>query len=238
MQCTQCQAPLAADANFCSNCGTRVARAGVSVDQTIGTASGAVAGVVAPESALQSDLSVSTRQNIERVTDVGTVVGTVFGGSGTTTIGGKHTHGETINAQGSQGFVNRPSGSVTQQYGSSTTVGNISGSTGVAIGTGASASVTTVGGGDAAARAELQQLIAELEAVLRSAPAAQAGEAEAVAETARQAVNQATRDRPNKTLVQISADGLKQAAQNLASTLPDVLPLATKIAAAIAKLIG
>jgi hypothetical protein len=87
--------------------------------------------------------------------------------------------------------------------------------------------------GDAAAKAQLQALIAQLSAELERAPAAQAAEAEAVAETAKAAVAQATRAQPNKTLVAISAEGLKQAAQDLAAALPAVLPLATKIAEAI-----
>jgi len=71
-----------------------------------------------------------------------------------------------------------------------------------------------------------------------SAYMVKAGEAEAVAETAKAAVEQAMKSQPNKTLVQISAEGLKQAAQNLAAVLPTVLPIATQIAEAVRKLIG
>ncbi|MCS6880448.1 MAG: caspase family protein [Oscillochloridaceae bacterium] len=90
--------------------------------------------------------------------------------------------------------------------------------------------------GDAATKAQLQQLIEQLSAELQKAPAERASEAEAVAETAKAAVEQATKAQPNKTLVQISADGLKQAAQNLAAALPAVLPIATQIADAVRKM--
>ncbi len=92
--------------------------------------------------------------------------------------------------------------------------------------------------GDAATKAQLQQLLAQLSAELQRVPAGQMGEAEAVAETAKAAVEQATREQPNKTMVQISGEGLKQAAQNLAAVLPTVLPLATQIADTLRKMVG
>jgi hypothetical protein len=92
--------------------------------------------------------------------------------------------------------------------------------------------------GGAATKAQLQALVEQLSAELQKAPAEQAGEAEAVAETAKAAVEQATKAQPNKTLVQISAEGLKQAAQNLAAVLPTVLPIATQIADTLRKMIG
>jgi hypothetical protein len=50
-------------------------------------------------------------------------------------------------------------------------------------------------------------------------------------------VEQATKAKPNKALVQISAQGLTAAAQNLAAALPAVLPIATKIAEAIQRFV-
>ncbi len=87
--------------------------------------------------------------------------------------------------------------------------------------------------GDAATKAQLQALITQLSAELQQVPAEHARDAEAVAETAKVVVEQATKAQPNKQLVQISAEGLKQAAQNLAAVLPTVLPLAQKIAEAL-----
>ncbi|NJM07193.1 hypothetical protein HC891_14905 [Candidatus Gracilibacteria bacterium] len=92
--------------------------------------------------------------------------------------------------------------------------------------------------GDAATKAQLQQLIEQLSAELQKVPAEQAGEAEAVAETAKAAIEQATKAQPNKTLVQISAEGLKQAAQNIAAVLPTVLPIATQIADTLRRIIA
>jgi hypothetical protein len=73
---------------------------------------------------------------------------------------------------------------------------------------------------------------------LQKVPAEKASEAQAVAETAKTAVEQATKAQPNKTLVRISAEGLKQAAQNLAVVLPTVLSIATQIADTLRKMIG
>jgi hypothetical protein len=92
--------------------------------------------------------------------------------------------------------------------------------------------------GDAATKAQLQALVEQLSAELQKVPAEQASDAEVVAETAKAAIEQATKAQPNKTLVQISAEGLKQAAQNIAAVLPTVLPIATQIADTLRKMIG
>lgn len=92
--------------------------------------------------------------------------------------------------------------------------------------------------GDAATKAELQRLIAHLNAQLQRAPVDKANAAEAVAETAKAVIEQATKPQPNHMLVQITAEGLKAAAQNLAAVLPAVLPIATQIADASRKLVG
>jgi hypothetical protein len=104
--------------------------------------------------------------------------------------------------------------------------------------TNVSQSIEAAPHGDAATKARLQQLIEQLSAELQKVPAEKASEAQAVAETAKTAVEQATKAQPNKTLVRISAEGLKQAAQNLAVVLPTVLPIATQIADTLRKMIG
>ncbi len=91
--------------------------------------------------------------------------------------------------------------------------------------------------GDAATKVELQALIAQLSAVLQQAPPEKAADAEAVAETAKAAIDLATKAQPNRTLVQINADGLKRAAQNLAAVLPAVLPIAERIAELVMRMI-
>ena len=45
-------------------------------------------------------------------------------------------------------------------------------------------------------------------------------------------------EKPNKTMVQITGAGLKQAAQNLADVLPAVVTIAGQIALTVAKMIG
>ncbi len=91
--------------------------------------------------------------------------------------------------------------------------------------------------GDPAAKDELQQLIVQLHAELQWAPTDKQADAEAVAETAKDLVDKAAKEKPNRTLVQISAEGLKQAAANIAAVLPTVLPIATKIATTILSLV-
>lgn len=92
--------------------------------------------------------------------------------------------------------------------------------------------------GDATTKAQLQALIEQLSAELQKVPAAQADEAEAVVESAKEVIEQATKAKPNKALVQIKADGLKQAAQNLAAVLPAVVPLAQQIADTLRGMFG
>ena len=91
--------------------------------------------------------------------------------------------------------------------------------------------------GDPAAKNELQQLIARLHAELQKAPADKQADAEAVAETAKDLVDKAAKEKPNRTVVQISAEGLKHAAANIAAVLPTVPPIATRIATTILSLV-
>jgi ABC-type transporter Mla subunit MlaD len=89
---------------------------------------------------------------------------------------------------------------------------------------------------DGASKAELQQLIQQLSEALEKAPPQQAEAAQAVAETAKSLVDQAAAAKPNKTMLQITGEGLKQAAQNLADVMPTVLTIATQIVATVARL--
>lgn len=84
-------------------------------------------------------------------------------------------------------------------------------------------------GADQSLRDELQRLIAELEQALHQVPADHAEEAEAVAQAAQDLIDKAAADRPNKTLIQISGEGLKKAAENLAGVMPAVLTIAVQI---------
>lgn len=88
------------------------------------------------------------------------------------------------------------------------------------------------------ARKELETLIGQLSEALQKVPAEQQEQAQAVAETAKVLVDTAKAEKPNKTMLQISGEGLKQAAQNLAGVMPTVLTIASQIVMTIAKLTG
>jgi len=98
-------------------------------------------------------------------------------------------------------------------------------------------SVGEIRSDDEEARKELQQLIQQLSEALEKAPKEQKEQVEAVAETAKALVDQAKGEKPNKTMIQITGEGLKQAAKNVAEVLPSVLPIAMQIVAAVGKLV-
>jgi len=92
--------------------------------------------------------------------------------------------------------------------------------------------------GDDDDRKQLQALIENLWAELEKAPGTKKEEVEAVAETAKALVEQAKSDKPNKTLIKITGEGLKQSAKNLAEFLPSVLPMTVQIVAIVLKVSG
>lgn len=91
---------------------------------------------------------------------------------------------------------------------------------------------------DQNARQELEMLIAKLSEALQKVPEEKQEQAQAVAETAKALVEAAKTEKPNKTMVQITGEGLKQAAQNLAGVMPTVVTIAGQIALTVAKLVG
>jgi hypothetical protein len=91
---------------------------------------------------------------------------------------------------------------------------------------------------DEIARKELETLIGQLSEALQKVPAENQEQAQAVAETAKVLVDTAKAETPNKTMLQISGDGLKQAAQNLAGVMPAVVSIASQIVMTVAKLTG
>ncbi|PWH13356.1 MAG: hypothetical protein DDG60_10365 [Anaerolineae bacterium] len=99
-------------------------------------------------------------------------------------------------------------------------------------------SVGAMHSGDEATRRELEKLIGALSEALQSLPAESQEQAEAVAETAKALVEAASAEKPNKTILQISGEGLKQAAQNLAGVMPSVVTIASQIVLTVAKLTG
>jgi Small-conductance mechanosensitive channel len=88
------------------------------------------------------------------------------------------------------------------------------------------------------ARQELAKLIAQLSDVLRDVPDPRQEQAEAVAQTAKALIDTAKSEKPNQPLLQITGEGLKQAAQNLADVLPTVVTIAAQIVTTVMKLGG
>ena len=97
-------------------------------------------------------------------------------------------------------------------------------------------SIGDIHSGDETTRQELETLIGQLSEALQNVPAERQEQAQAVAETAKMLVDTAKAEKPNKTMLQISGEGLKQAAQNLADVLPTVVNIAGRIVMAILNL--
>lgn len=91
---------------------------------------------------------------------------------------------------------------------------------------------------DQDARKELEKLIGQLSEALQKVPEKSQEQAEAVAETAKVLVDTAKAEKPNKAMVQITGEGLKLAAKNLADVMPAVVTIAGQIALTVAKLVG
>lgn len=98
-------------------------------------------------------------------------------------------------------------------------------------------SVGEMPAGDATDRAQLTNLIQQLSEILQKIPAEQQEYAQALAETTQALVNAAKQQKPNPTTVQITGAGLLQAAKNLASVTPLVLPLASQIVETVTRLV-
>ena len=99
-------------------------------------------------------------------------------------------------------------------------------------------SVGSMPTGDEAARQELQGLIEQLGQALEHIPESQNEQAEAVAASAQALVETAKADKPNKTLLQISGEGLKKAAENLAEVAPAVVGIAGQVIAMVMRMKG
>lgn len=99
-------------------------------------------------------------------------------------------------------------------------------------------SVGSIPTGDEAARQELQSLIERLSQTLQSVPDNQKEQAEAVAVSAQTFVETAKADKPNKTLLQISGEGLKKAAESLADVAPAVVGIAGQVIALVMRIRG
>lgn len=86
-------------------------------------------------------------------------------------------------------------------------------------------------------RMELEKLIGQLNDALQKVPAEKQEQAEAVAETTRALIEAAKAEKPNRTLLQITGEGLKKAAQELVKATPVVLHVASQIVMNVMKLV-
>ena len=99
-------------------------------------------------------------------------------------------------------------------------------------------SVKAVPMADAAEKEELERLVVELSAALESLSADKGELAEALARQTQGLIEEAKKEQPNKTMLGISANGLKQAAETVADVAPNVLRVATQIADFVMKFAG
>ncbi len=110
MQCANCKAELPPNAKFCPQCGTAVpARAGIQVQQDIGTVKGSATGAVLGKASPPAGLDVSTSQKVDAVESGGAVAGAVVGGSAPVHVGGQQHYGDAV--QGDK-HVTKQSGGV------------------------------------------------------------------------------------------------------------------------------
>jgi ElaB/YqjD/DUF883 family membrane-anchored ribosome-binding protein len=91
---------------------------------------------------------------------------------------------------------------------------------------------------DEVARQQLQELIEQLSQALQNIPASKKEQAEAVAASAEDLVEKAKADKPNKTLLQISGEGLKKAAESLSEVAPAVVGIAGQVIALVLQMKG
>ena len=91
---------------------------------------------------------------------------------------------------------------------------------------------------DQATRDELSLLVANLREELNKLPAEHVEKAEAVVQTTEAVVQQTAAAKPNRTMLNITAEGLKQAAANIAGVMPKVVEIAAGIVAAAWKIVG
>src|SRR5574341_77006 len=99
-------------------------------------------------------------------------------------------------------------------------------------------SVGSIPTNDDSARKELQGLIEQLSQALQNVPDNQKEQAEAVAVSAQSLVETAKAEKPNKTLLQITGEGLNKAAENLAEVAPAVVGIAGQVIALVMRMKG
>lgn len=89
--------------------------------------------------------------------------------------------------------------------------------------------INAAGSLNQATKQELLTLVEQLQEELEKIRPDNADDADAVAEAAKRVVEDATRERPNKVLIKVSADGLRKATENLTTVAPPVVSLVVKL---------
>jgi len=91
---------------------------------------------------------------------------------------------------------------------------------------------------DNEAKKQLLELIEQLKTELQKLPQENKEDAETIADYTKSLVEASTKAQPNKKTIQITADGLKKAAENIAGVMPTVLAIATGIIKATFQFVG
>ena len=91
---------------------------------------------------------------------------------------------------------------------------------------------------DGAARDELQHALELLSQALEQIPASLKEQADAVASATQVLVETAKAEKPNKTMIEITGEGLKKAAMNLAGVAPAVVTIAGEIITGVLRMRG
>jgi hypothetical protein len=99
-------------------------------------------------------------------------------------------------------------------------------------------SIGTISNLDQPSKDELKQLVDQLNLALQRAPADKTNDAAKVAKVTKRLVEDISKEEPDKDMVEITLDGLKKAAENIANVLPTVLPIALNIIQFVAKAVG
>ena len=91
---------------------------------------------------------------------------------------------------------------------------------------------------DESVRATLTDLVEQLKKELEKAPAASSADAEAVADSAKALVEAGTKAQPNRRSVEITANGLKEAAEGLSGAMPAILGISSSIIKTVFQVFG
>ena len=103
----------------------------------------------------------------------------------------------------------------------------------IAVGAGATANQTNYAAPSSDAQAALEKLVADLKTALAQVPPDKQGDAQAVELLSDELLTTSNQEKPNPKVLEIKGEGLKKAAENLASVAPIVLQIAGQIVAHI-----